>query len=301
MARFHRVLSTAPGTRPQAFGLADWGLLATAALIWGSSFVLIAEGVEVFAPPVVSWGRLVLGALALSLAPASRRPIDRADWPRVIVLSLVWMAIPLLLFPIAQQWVASGIAGMINGAVPLFAGLAAAAFLRRWPGPWQAAGLAVGFGGVVMVSWPAASGASGSPLGVVLILLAVLCYGLAVNLAVPLQQRYGALPTLLRSQVVAIVVVTPFFVAALPSSGWAWSSAGAVFLLGVLGTGAAYVAMTVLLGRVGATRGSIATYFIPIVAIALGALLREERFHPVSLVGMTLVLLGAWLTSRRER
>jgi len=138
-------------------------------------------------------------------------------------------------------------------------------------------------------------------MGVVLILLAVLCYGLAVNLAVPLQQRYGALPVLLRSQLVSLVVVTPFFAAALPSSGWAWSSATAVFLLGVLGTGAAYVAMAVLVGRVGATRGSIAIYFIPIVAVFLGTVLREERFHPVSLAGMALILLGAWLASRPER
>jgi drug/metabolite transporter (DMT)-like permease len=301
MTRLSRVLSTSPGSRAQAFGPADWGLLATAALIWGFSFVFIAEGVEVFAPPVVAWGRLVLGALALSLAPASRRPIDRADWPRVIVLSLVWMAIPLLLFPVAQQWVTSGVAGMINGAVPLFAGLMAAAFLRRRPGLPQTAGLVVGFAGVVMVSWPAASGESGSPLGVALILLAVLCYGLAVNLAVPLQHRYGALPPLLRSQLVSIVIVTPFFIAGLPSSSWAWSSAAAVLLLGVLGTGVAYVAMAVLVGRVGATRGSIATYFIPVVAVVLGALLRDERFHPVCLAGMALVLAGAWLTSRSEK
>ena len=152
-----------------------------------------------------------------------------------------------------------------------------------------------------MVSWPAASGDSGSPVGVFLILLAILCYGLAVNLAVPLQHRYGALSPLLRCQVVSIVVVTPFFVVGLPSSSWAWSSAAAVFLLGVLGTGVAYVAMAVLVGRVGAMRGSIATYFIPVVAVVLGALLRDERFHPVSLAGMGLVLLGAWLTSRSER
>ena len=300
MARLNRVLSTAPGSRPHAFGMADWGLLTAAALIWGSSFLFIAEGVEVFAPPVVTWGRLVLGGLALWLVPASRRPIDRADWPRIIVLALLWMAIPLLLFPVAQQWVASGIAGMLNGAMPLFTGLIAAALLRRGPGPAQAVGLIVGFAGVVMVSWPAASGDSGSPLGVGLILLAVLCYGLAANLIVPLQHRYGALPTLLRCQVVSIVVVTPFFVVGLPSSSWAWSSAAAVFLLGVLGTGVAYVALTVLVGRVGATRGSVAVYFTPVVAVVLGALWRDERFHPVSLAGMALVVLGAWLTSRSE-
>ena len=41
-------------------------------------------------------------------------------------------------------------------------------------------------------------------------MLAVVLYGLAVNLAVPLQQRYGALPVLLRAQLAALVLLLPF-------------------------------------------------------------------------------------------
>jgi drug/metabolite transporter (DMT)-like permease len=133
-----------------------------------------------------------------------------------------------------------------------------------------------------------------------MVVLAVLCYGVAVNVAVPLQQRYGALPVLFRAQIVALVLLLPAAAASLPSSEFAWSSAFAVAALGFFGTGWALVAMTTLVGRVGATRGSVAIYFLPIVAIALGVVFRDETVAAISLVGTAIVLAGAYLTSRRE-
>ncbi|HEV2061257.1 MAG TPA: EamA family transporter, partial [Solirubrobacteraceae bacterium] len=81
---------------------------------------------------------------------------------------------------------------------------------------------------------------------------------------------------------------------------WSWSSALAMVPLGVLGTGLALVLMTLLVGRVGAPRGSIAIYFTPLVALVLGVVVRSEQVAPLALAGTALVLAGAWLTSRRE-
>jgi drug/metabolite transporter (DMT)-like permease len=58
--------------------------------------------------------------------------------------------------------------------------------------------------------------------------------------------------------------------------------------------------MATLVGRVGATRGSVATYLIPVVAIALGVVFLDEVIEPISLLGTALVLAGAYLTSRAE-
>ncbi|MDP9022661.1 MAG: DMT family transporter [Actinomycetota bacterium] len=295
------MLQTAHGTRVEPFGAIEWGLLAGIAAIWGSSFLFIAIGLEAFAPGVVAGARLTLGVVALALVPRARSSVHRDDWPRVAVLGLVWMAAPLLLFPIAQQWVDSSVAGMINGAVPLWSALIATLLLRSLPRPTQVAGLALGFLGVVAIMWPNASGSDASPLGVALLVVAVALYGLATNLAVPLQQRYGSAPVLLRAQLVALMVIAPVGAASVPTSTWKWSSALAMVPLGVLGTGLAFVGMTTLVGRVGAARGSVAIYFIPVVAIVLGVTVRGETVHPLALVGTALVLLGAWLTSRRER
>ena len=294
------VLTTALGTRPEAFGPREWGLLAAIALMWGSSFLWIAEGLEHFAPAVVSLSRLLLGAAALGVFPGTRARVERADWPRIALLGLVWMAVPLLLFPIAQQWVDSSIAGAINGSMPLFSAALAALLLRRAPGRRQALGLAIGFAGVLAITLSESTGASGSPLGIGLLVLATVLYAVAFNLAIPLTQRYGSLPVLLRAQLVAIAVVLPFGLWGLPSSDWDWQAAGAMVLLGVFGSGVAFVASTTLGARAGPTRGAVPIYFLPVMAMALGVAVRHERVGPAAMAGVALVIAGAWLSSRRE-
>ena len=295
-----RLLHTSPGSRPEAFGPVEWGLLAAVSFMWGSSFLFIAIGVDSFAPGVVAFARLALGAATLALFPRARNRVEAQDWRRVGTLGVLWMAVPFVLFPLAEQRISSALAGMLNGAVPLFTALFAAILLKRLPGRGQAAGLILGFVGVVAIAFPAIEESSFTAVGVLLILLAVFLYGISFNLAVPLQQRYGALPVLLRAQLVALAVVTPVASVQLPQSDWSWTSALAMVPLGVLGTGVALVAMTNLAGRTGAARGSIAIYFLPIVAVFLGVIFRDETIAVLSLMGMALVLGGAWLTSRRE-
>jgi drug/metabolite transporter (DMT)-like permease len=295
-----RLLEAGTGSRTEAFGTQEWLLLSSIALIWGSSFLFIDLALEAFRPGVIALARVALGVAALAMFAAARRPVDRDDLPRVAFLGLIWSGLPLLLFPLAQQWIDSSVAGMLNGAVPLFGAAWAVLLLRRPLGRSQTLGLLVGFAGVVAISWPEVQGSQATTLGTALVLLAVACYGLAVNLAVPLQQRYGALPVLLRAQLAALVLLAPFGLWSLPGSHFQWGAALAMLPLGLLGTGLAFVLMTTLVGRVGGPRGAVATYFIPVVAIALGVIFLDERVVVVALLGTGLVLGGAWLTSRRE-
>jgi len=270
------------------------------ASIWGSSFLFMAVGLEAFEPGVVTLARLGLGLLALSLIPRARRSVDRVDMPRIAGLGFVWIGVPLILFPIAQQWIDSSVAGMINGAVPITAAIWAAGLLRTLPGPRQIVGIIIGFTGVVAIFLPELQDSSATALGAALVAFAVVLYGLGANMAVPLQQKYGALPVLLRAQLWAMTIVLPVGLAQVPASSWEWNAALAMIPLGVLGTGLAFILMTTLVGRVGGTRGSIAIYFVPIVAIILGVLVRDETIEPIALAGAALVLLGAWVTSRKE-
>jgi drug/metabolite transporter (DMT)-like permease len=295
------LIRTAEGSSAHAFAPLDWGLFSFCGVVWGASFYFIAVGVDHFAPAVIAAMRLALGSAVLVVAPSARRAIEREDARRFWFVGLIWMAIPFLLFPIAEQWVASSVAGMINAGVPVFAAAIAAILLRRLPGPKQAIGLILGLIGVVIVTLPSADDGSNSLLGVILLVVAVALYGLAVNLAVPLQQKYGGLAVTLRLQLAALVMVLPLAIWGLRDSDWAWSSFWATCVLGVAGTGLALFAMTQLVGRVGATRGSTTTYTFPIVAIILGVLFRDEELHAIAIVGTVLVLAGAWIASRSER
>lgn len=277
---------------------ADWALVAAVALMWGSSFLLIDVGVEHFAPELVALLRVGFGAATLAVVPAARRAVPREAWRGIAALGVVWMAAPFVLFGIAQQSIDSSLAGMLNGAAPLFTALIAGVVARQLPSGKRAAGLAIGFAGVVAISWPALRGADATAAGAGLVVLAVLLYGVAFNITGPLQRRHGNLPVIWRAQLVALVVLAPPGLASAPGSTFAWSSLVAVAVLGCLGTALAFVAMTTLVGRVGSTRASITIYFLPAVAIVLGALLNDEAIAAISIAGTALVTLGAWRTSR---
>jgi drug/metabolite transporter (DMT)-like permease len=298
-APIKRLPVTAEGRSSAAFEPFDWMLIAVASLVWGASFLLIAEGLETLEPGVVAFGRLAFGFLALTLVPKTRRTkIDPVDRPRIVMLGFVWLAVPMMLFPIAEQWVSSAVAGMLNGAVPLVAAVIASVLLHRAPGHNQVAGLIVGFLGVLAISLPSLTGGSRTALGASLVLVAIVSYGFAGNFIVPLQQRYGSLPIIWRAQMAGLVFTAPYALVGVPDSSLAWKSVGAVVVLGALGTGLAFAAAGTLFGRVGATRGSVIGYLIPVVALALGVVFRDEHVAALAIAGLVLVLLGAWLTSR---
>jgi drug/metabolite transporter (DMT)-like permease len=294
------VLVTAEGTHRGSFRPTDWALLLVPGVIWGSSFYFIAEGLESFEPGVITFLRIVFGFATLSAFPAVRRQIDRTDWPRVAALAVTWFAFPLTMFPFAEERVSSSLTGMLNGATPLFVAAVATLLLRRLPGRYQIIGLVVGFTGVLLIAAPSLGDGSSSVVGVALVLLALCSYGISFNLAVPLQQRYGSLPVLWRAQAIAIALTAPLGLLGAADSHVEAGPLLAIVALGALGTGVAYVLAGALAGRVGATRASVTTYLIPVVALLLGVALRDESVATLSLVGSAVVLSGAWLTSRSD-
>lgn len=287
-------------SRTAAFTAFDWALLLVVGVMWGGSFLLIKIAVADFVPETVAWMRLVFGAGFLGLLPAARsRMVHRGDWWLVAALAVTWMAIPFVLFSIAEQSIDSALAGMINGAAPLCTAVIAAVWFRNRPSRTVTIGLVIGFFGVLAVTAPSAGGQS-SMVGICLILAAVVLYGIAFNMSDPLQARNGALPVILRAELVALVVSTPAGAIGLAHStptvgGWA-----ALAILGVVSTGVAFACFTTLIGRVGAPRASVATYLIPGVAIVLGALINHETVHLIALVGIVFILTGAYLTSRKD-
>ncbi len=294
-------MSAPARTRSEAFASRDWALLTAVALMWGSSFWLIDIGLDHLQPTAVAWLRILFGAATLACIPAARHGIRQADWWGVGLLGLVWMVAPFTLFAFAQQSIDSSLAGMINGAAPLFTAVIAAVWSRRLPTGKLLTGLFIGFAGVLAINWPQGQGAAGTGLGVGLVLSATLLYGVAFNLAVPLEERNGALPVIWRAQLVSVVVAAPAGLVGAAGSSFAWPSLLALVALGVFSTGLAFAAFTTLVGRVGAARGSITVYFIPVIAILLGVVLLDETVAVIAIGGTALVLVGAYLTSRSTR
>jgi drug/metabolite transporter (DMT)-like permease len=273
-------------------------LVVVPGLIWGASFLFIAEGLQAVAPMGVTVMRIAVGFATLSLVPAARRPILADDRAKTAGLGVLWLAFPLSMFPFAEQHVSSALAGMLNGATPLFAALVASLLARRAPSRRIAVGLAVGFAGAILVALPGLSSLdamNGQAPGVLMILAALVSYAFAYSLARPLQQRNGALPVIWRALAWALVLTVPFGAPAIARAHWTAASLGSLLALGALGTGVAYAMLATAAGRLGATRASANNFIIPVVSLLLGVLVRHEQVSRLSIAGAGVCLIGAWL------
>jgi len=290
----------APAHSPHPPGATDWLLLLGPGLIWGASFLFIAEGLEAIGPNGLTFTRILVGFATLGLVPGARKAIAREDRGKVALLGLLWLALPLSMFPFAEQRVSSALTGMMNGANPLLVAIVAAAFSRRLPGRDVIVGLAVGLLGTVLVALPSLRLGGSSLDGVLLILVGVTCYGFALNLARPLQQRSGVLPVIWRAQAWGLLMTAPLGIPELLRAHWTPGPLLSVLALGALGTGLAYVLLAVAAGRVGATKASATTFLIPGVALGLGAAVRGEHVAGLSIVGGAVCVAGAWLMRRAQ-
>jgi drug/metabolite transporter (DMT)-like permease len=277
---------------------ADWLLIVVPGVIWGASFLFMAEGLRAMDPAGIAFVRILVGALTLGAFPAARRAIPRGEWPMIALMGVLWMAFPLVLFPLAEQRVSSALAGMMNGAVPLFAALVASGLARKAPPRPVLAGLAVGLLGAVLMAWPGMHEGSSSAIGVLMILAAVISYGFALNVARPLQQRNGALPVIWRAQLFALVLTGPVGAPALLHAHWSIGPLLSMLALGSLGTGVAFVMTARAAGRLGSTRASSAAFLIPPVALLLGVVVLGEHVALLSVSGGALCIAGAWLMRR---
>lgn len=223
-----------------------------------------------YPPGAIALGRLLFGLATIEAVPATRKPVTRSGWPWIAVLGTIWFGIPMILFPIAQQSVASSIAGMLTGSMLIFAVFVGMVWHHQMPQRPTLIGVLVGFGGILMISSPKVVGEEAAPWGISLILFAVLLYAISVHIAAPLQQRNGALPVVMRVLAVSSVVVFPLSLFGFADSDPEPLPSPALVALGLLATAWPPVALTTLVGRTGAEHGPVSVYFIPVVAAVLG-------------------------------
>jgi drug/metabolite transporter (DMT)-like permease len=296
-----RLITTSHGSNREAFTSLDWAMFLSIGMIWGSSFLFMAIGLDSFHPGVVTLVRVLTGAGFMTIA-ARALPIvvEAEDRPRFVLVALFWVGLPMTMIPIAQQWIDSAVAGMLNGAVPIFTAIVASILLKTLPGRSQIIGLIVGLSGVVAIAAPAAGEGSSQAIGVILMVFVAIFYALSWNMVVPLTQRYGSIPVMARVLWAGSLMVVPFGLYGLTQSGFSWPSLLATLAAGLLGTGVAFILSGNLSRRVGATRSAFTTYLIPVIALILGVAFRGEEVSAFAIVGVGLVIAGAILASRRE-
>lgn len=281
-----------------------WVLILTLGFCWGGAFLLNAVLLRDLGPLTVSMGRVGFGAAgcwvwALATGRRMRRPLP--DIGGLFLLGVVFFAVPFALYPISQQHLPSGVAGIVNAMTPVMVVIVS----HVWPGGEKAdlskvLGVATGFAGIVVLSLPYLGAGHATELWAIAVALcAPVCYGIATNHA----RRFTGLD----STVIAAWSLTgaTLFIAplALTVEGMpqvdrveTW---GALFVIGVILTSVGFTLLYWLLPRAGATAASTVTFVAPMSAVLLGAHFLNETVLPLHMAGMATIFAGLVLIDGR--
>ncbi|HZT93505.1 MAG TPA: DMT family transporter [Gaiellaceae bacterium] len=280
-------------------------ILAVLALIWGASFMLIKIADRQLAPATLILGRLGSAALLLAVIAVvrlgPRATIDelRAAWRWLVVIGLVNTALPFWLLSWGEKRIDSGLASIIQGAVPIFNALLAFGFFREARvGGLRLLGLAIGFVGVALL-------VGAQPQGKLLAALAVvamaLCYAIGTLLAGRHLRGTPPLVVALASTAVSTLAALPAGIVQAPSGMWHGETIMAILVLGFVGTALAYLLFFALIQRAGANYATLVTYLVPPIALAYGATFLGESFGLTAFAALVLVLVGVALATGSVR
>ncbi|MFV2098033.1 DMT family transporter [Micromonospora sp. LOL_014] len=280
--------------------------LVMLALLWGSGFLWIKLALRGFTPVQIVLARLALGALVLipvALHRGLRFPADRTTWGHLFVAALVANAVPYTLFGIGEQTIDSGVAGVLNATTPLWTALIAFMVGTDRTATWsRGAGLTLGFVGAMVIFTPWKSASEVASWGGLAILAASASYGISYVYMGKFLTNRGIPPIMLSAA--QLTAGTILMILALPLGGLTvpdlrFDAVVSLLILGVLGTGVAYVLNYRLITDDGPTLASTVTYLLPVVAVGLGFLVVNEQVTASMVLGMLLVLAGVALVQRR--
>jgi drug/metabolite transporter (DMT)-like permease len=279
-----------------------WGGFLAVAVLWGIPYLFIRIAVDDGVPPAfLAWARVTLAAVVL-LALAWRAGVlpslrGRLRW--VAAYAIAEIAIPFPLIGFGEQRVSSSLAAILIAAVPLIMTVLA---IRMDPSEraagWRLVGLCVGLAGVVALVGIDVAGRTEELVGALAILLAAAGYATGPML---LKRDLGGLDAralMGASLAVAAVVLAPFAAIAPPERAPSAGALASIVVLGLLCTALAFVLFANLLTEIGPSRASVITYVAPVVAVALGVAVLDERPGLGAVAGLLLILAGSWLSTR---
>jgi len=281
---------------------ADFAKLLVLAALWGGSYLFIRMGAGEFGPVALA-GVRAAGAAVLLLPFLFRGNAGRdlrVHWRSLVLVGVAQSALPYVLFSYAALTITAGMSSIFTATTPLFAAAIAWWWLGERPTVARAAGLGIGFAGVLWLAWDKAgvktsSGSVG--LALAACLAAALLYALAAHFA---KRRLATVPPLTvaaGSQLVSAVLLAGPAVALWPAQAPSLRAWGAVAGLAVACTAVAYVLFFRLIASVGPARTVTVTFLIPAFGLLWGGLFLGERVSPHLLLGCAVILLGTALTT----
>ena len=282
-------------------------LLLTLSLIWGTSFILIKQGLKVFSPDEV--GALRVAAAFLFLVPVALqhlKELKSSDYLKLFISGMLAIFIPAFLFATAQTHLNSSLAGILNTLSPVWVMIIGAIFFSQRFRGWAVFGSAISFGGCIVLAMARANGGLGAFNSyALLIVLACACYGLNLNFI------KFKIPTLAPMTIISVslLLIAPLayvylfgfteFTYKLANTEGAWRAFGFIMILGLMSTAVANLLFYKLLRISSPLFASSVTYVMPLVSVMWGVV-DGEVLVAGHFIGMTLILGGVYLANRKR-
>lgn len=281
----------------------SWLVFALLAIVWGSSFILMKEGLKAFNPyQVASLRMLFAGIILLPFAYKAIKRIPKNKLVLVIFSGILGNFIPAYLFCIAETQIESSLAGILNSLTPMFTIIVGVLFFKVQTSMVKVLGMIIGFIGLSIllgsgkdVSFQNLSFAS-------LVLLATLLYGINVNILSRYMQQLGSLNVasiafaFLMIPSICVLYFTGYFNTDF-GSPIVLRALAATSVLGIIGTSMATILFYYLVKQAGMLFGSMVTYGIPVVAVAWG-IWDGESLNLIQIGCLGLILFGVYIVNR---
>ena len=282
----------------------QWVVLLFLAVIWGSSFILMKKGLEVYSHNIVAALRISIAFIALlPFSLVVFRKIEKKYWKYLIFAGAIGNGIPAFLFTKAQTEVSSSLSGMLNSLTPIFALIIGILLFNTRPIKTQIAGVSIGLLGAIGLIFSNGFQMENSNIYyVLLIVLATICYALSVNVIKTHLKEVNSLTITSLSFLsigpfAIIYLFTTDFIKTTIDNPSAELALFYIVLLSVFGTALAIIVFNMLIKKTSTLFSTSVTYLIPIVAIFWG-LFDGEKINIFQFISVIITLMGIYFINK---
>ena len=282
----------------------QWIILLFLAIIWGSSFILMKKGLEVYSHTVVAALRISIAfVILIPFIFNSFKKCELKYWKYIFLVGFIGNGIPAFLFTLAQTQVSSSLSGMLNCLTPVFALLIGVLLFKSKPLKTQVIGITIGvIGASGLIISNEFSLENSNIYYTLLIVLATICYALSVNVIKTHLKNINslaitALSFLSIGPFIIIYLFTTDFITVTTSHPTASLALTYIIILSVFGTALAIVLFNMLIKKTSTLFATSVTYLIPIIAILWG-ILDGEKINIIQVISVIIVLIGIYFINK---
>ncbi|MEP9376616.1 EamA family transporter [Aquabacter sp. CN5-332] len=267
-------------------------LAVLVAAIWGFNFVVMRFGLDHYPPLLLTALRFALAAIPAAFVPRPKMPVRQLVW-----IGATWFLGQFaFLFTAMANGMPPGLASLTLQSQAFFTILIAAAVLGERPSVRQISGVAVAFAGLFLIG--ASVGGDMTVLGLVFTLAGAVswAWGNVLIRRAPRSDMFALVAWL------SLVPPLPALALSLGVEGWpavsyallhpTWAGIGAIFFLTIAATFVGYGIWGHLLKLYPASTVAPFSLMVPLSGALSAALILGERFPPLRLAGMGLIVLG---------